>query len=112
MSRSGKLPQLLNGADPGLDAPDVLRMQPLPKAVSVAHQPMPGGFVTSIMRVWDEKDVGRCRLCPECGVNRFNACLVVVPRHVPYPDCVLYEIGKPTPLPIPRPRTDGKGWRR
>jgi hypothetical protein len=110
VSRSGNLPKLLDGADPGLDAPDVLRMQPMPRSLHLAHTPVSGGVVTSIMRGWDAKDVGRCRLCYECHASELNSCLVVVGLYVAPGDAALFEFPRPEgPDPAPRPFPRGGG---
>jgi len=76
-------------------------MQPLPLGARTLSLGYPGGYVaTAVVRTREPDAMGRCRPCPECGVNRSNSCLVVVPRHIPYAECALYEIGKPAPKPI------------
>lgn len=92
MSRSGNLPHLLSklGAtsDPGLDTPDVGRMQPLPTGIIFLSV---GGY-TVITRTWSPGDAARCRLCPrnECVTTQGgNACTVAIPGAVPEAELAL-----------------------
>jgi hypothetical protein len=89
------LPAMFTEAEPGLDSPDVIRMQPLPVATRSCRFRTPGGqVVTAIVRQWkpgDSGPQGRCRLCPECSAYD-DCCLMTIGRHVTAEDAPLVSV--------------------
>jgi hypothetical protein len=77
------IPLVFGAQDPGVDSPEVARIQPLPQLVIVAED----DAGTAITRAWHARDVERCALCPKgmCSTARlagFAVCLVTLGRHV------------------------------
>jgi hypothetical protein len=75
----------------GAEGPATVLMQPMPIDMSVAHKSCGAVEMTAIMRTWRDGDAARCQLCPRaaCTVNDNNACIVLIPRHIPYRSAAL-----------------------
>jgi hypothetical protein len=68
--------------------------QPLPTDLNVSYLRHGRGWITTIMRGWD--DPSRCRLCDECHANARGCCCVVVDEYVPPESTALFSTrGRP-----------------
>lgn len=75
-------------------ASPLMPSQPDPIGLTLGHVRVNGGCATAIMRTWRPGEAGYCRLCPsaECRVDRWDACLVTVPDHVPAESAPLFSL--------------------
>jgi hypothetical protein len=79
---------------PPSDRPSTLSFQPVPRETLVARLRLGTVEVTSITRVWNPAEVGRCSLCPLCTVSPLTAtCMVLTSRTVPDATAPLFSHG-------------------
>lgn len=70
----------------------ILPLQPHPIYVETVWTPVGKRWATTIIRVWDPEDRGKCRLCPKCSLNAMGFCVVSTDRFVPGESCALFSM--------------------
>lgn len=108
MNHPNLIVSLFAGHWPGADSPEVLPVQPEPITTMVNH--CRGN--TAVVRLWNEGDTDRCRLCPREHCRAVDGvCLIVVEQIVSLDDAAMLDTTKfdwkddSKPAPTPKPWT-------
>jgi hypothetical protein len=101
------IPRLYGKLDPGTDAPDVIRIQPMPESMLVGHN----GNHTVITRFWAPGDADRCRLCPSRRPRRVATVALTVDARAVSRSGSGLRVGRvrnqAIPRALPRPPAEG-----